>query len=199
MMTSVVRGGFGIFRIAPPLTIDRRDRPRAGDLRPGARQGLTLKTAFPRQCHRAVIAFETGPLSVVPAGGFRPTRWECTDDHEAFAGGNSGGRRPGDGRLPPSAKTAAPAVKAAAADYQAAVPPSPPAANIRAICYNAADLAHLSRPHGAAGTRASATLQCQNAGGSRAYEAQYGSFIGKFQSELSSNSRACRRSPAASA
>src|SRR5258708_8655431 len=38
------------------------------------------------------------------------------------------------------AKTTAP-VKPPAADYQAAVPPSPPATNIRGICYNPTDLA----------------------------------------------------------
>jgi hypothetical protein len=85
-------------------------------------------------------------------------------------------------------KTAAPVVKPAAADYQAPVPPSPPAANIRAICYNAADLATV-RARMVQQELVVATLQCQNQGGSRAYEAQYGSFIGKFQSELSSNSR----------
>ena len=87
------------------------------------------------------------------------------------------------------AKTAAPAPKAAAADYQAPVPPSPPAANIRAICYNAADLATV-RARMVQQELVVATLQCQNPGGSRAFEAQYGSFIGKYQSELSSNTRA---------
>ena len=38
------------------------------------------------------------------------------------------------------AKTTAPVAKAAAPDYQAPVPPTPPAGNIRAYCYNAADL-----------------------------------------------------------
>jgi len=42
-------------------------------------------------------------------------------------------------------KTAAPAKKPAAPDYQAAVPPAPPAANIRAICYNEADLATMEK------------------------------------------------------
>ena len=69
------------------------------------------------------------------------------------------------------AKTAAPVAKAAAADYQAPVPPSPPAANIRAICYNAADLATV-RARMVQQELVVATLQCQNPGGSRAFEAQ---------------------------
>jgi len=85
-------------------------------------------------------------------------------------------------------KTAAPVVKPPAADYQAPVPPSPPAANIRAICYNTADLATV-RTRMVQQELVVATLQCQSQGGSRAYEAQYGSFISKFQSELSTNSR----------
>ena len=39
------------------------------------------------------------------------------------------------------AKTTAPASKPPAADYQAAAAQSPPATNIRGICYNPADLA----------------------------------------------------------
>jgi hypothetical protein len=89
------------------------------------------------------------------------------------------------------AKTAAPVAKAAAADYQAPVPPSPPAANIRAICYNAADLATV-RARMVQQELVVATLQCQNPGGSRAFEAQYGAFIGKYRSELSSNATALR-------
>ena len=34
-----------------------------------------------------------------------------------------------------------------------------------------------------------ATLQCQNPSGARAYEAQYGAFLAKFQSELAANGR----------
>ena len=87
------------------------------------------------------------------------------------------------------AKTTAPVQKAAAADYQAPVPPSPPAGNIRAYCCNAADLA-VVRARMVQQELVVATLQCQNPGGSRAFEGQYGAFIGKYQSELSSNSRA---------
>jgi hypothetical protein len=38
-----------------------------------------------------------------------------------------------------------------------------------------------------------ATLQCQNAGGSRAYEGAYTSFLGKYTGELSANSRALQQ------
>ncbi len=86
-------------------------------------------------------------------------------------------------------KTAAPVVKAAAPDYQAPVPASPPAGNIRAYCYNAADLATV---HGrmVQGELSVAYLQCQSAGGSRAYESQYATFVSKFQGDLAANSRA---------
>jgi hypothetical protein len=87
------------------------------------------------------------------------------------------------------AKTTAPVQKAAAADYQAPVPPSPPAGNTRAYCYNAADLA-VVRARMVQQELVVATLQCQNPGGSRAFEGLYASFIGKYQSELGSNSRA---------
>jgi hypothetical protein len=86
-------------------------------------------------------------------------------------------------------KTAAPVAKAAAPDYQAPVPPSPPAGNIRAICYNAADLATV-HARMVQGELSVAYLQCQSAGGSRAYESQYAAFINKFQSDLAANSRA---------
>jgi len=62
-------------------------------------------------------------------------------------------------------KTATPAKKPAAPDYQAAVPPSPPAANIRAICYNEADLATM-RARMLHQELTVATLQCQNSSGS---------------------------------
>jgi hypothetical protein len=90
------------------------------------------------------------------------------------------------------AKTSAPVAKAAAPDYQAPVPPSPPAGNTRAICYNEADLVTV-RSRMVQQELVVATLQCQNPGGGRAYEAQYGAFIGKYQSELSSNAAALRQ------
>jgi hypothetical protein len=88
-----------------------------------------------------------------------------------------------------TARTAAPVAKAAAPDYQAPVPPSPPAGNIRAICYNAADLATV-HARMVQQELVVATLQCQNPGGSRAFEGQYASFIGKFSGDLSTNARA---------
>ena len=86
------------------------------------------------------------------------------------------------------AKTTAPVVKPPAADYQAAVAAAPPAGNIRGICYNPADLA-VYRARMVQQEMVVATLQCQNAGGSRAYERQYGDFLAKFQSELAANAR----------
>jgi hypothetical protein len=87
------------------------------------------------------------------------------------------------------ARTAAPANKPPAADYQAASTiPTPPATNIRAICYNDADL-ETYRSRMAQQQMVVGTLQCQTASGARAYETQYASFISKFQSELGTNSR----------
>lgn len=91
-----------------------------------------------------------------------------------------------------AAKTAAPVNKPPAADYQAAVPPTPPAGTIRGICYNAADLATF-RARMVQQEAVVATLQCQNPGGSRAYESQYAAFLGKFQAELGSNARSLQQ------
>src|SRR5262245_2429272 len=82
----------------------------------------------------------------------------------------------------------APANKPPAADYQAPVPPSPPATNIRAICYNAADLA-VFRARMLQQEFTVAALQCQSAGGARAYEGAYAQFLSKFKSELPTNFR----------
>ena len=89
-------------------------------------------------------------------------------------------------------KTAAPVVKPPAADYQAAAPATPVAANIKAICYNVADLATV-RSRMVQQELVVATLQCQGPGGSRAYEAQYGSFISKYSAELASNTNALKQ------
>ena len=91
--------------------------------------------------------------------------------------------------LEQQARTTAP-TKPAAADYQAAsTTPPPPAGSIRAICYNDADLAtyrgRMLQQEFTVGT-----LQCQTAGGSRAYESLYASFLSKYQAELSTNARA---------
>ena len=90
------------------------------------------------------------------------------------------------------ARTSAPANKPPAADYQEAVPPSPPATNIRGICYNPADLA-VYRARMLQQEFSVATLQCQTAGGSRAYNDQYAAFISKFQAELTTNNRSLQQ------
>jgi hypothetical protein len=86
------------------------------------------------------------------------------------------------------ATTAAPAKKPPAPDYQATVPPSPPAANIRSICYSEADLGVI-RARMLQQELVVATLQCQNPGGVRAFDTIYGSYVSKFGSELSVNAR----------
>ena len=92
--------------------------------------------------------------------------------------------------LQQQARTAAPANKPPAADYQAAstVAP-PPAGSIRAICYNDADLATY-RGRMAQQEFVVGTLQCQSPGGARAYEREYAAFLSKFQAELGANARA---------
>lgn len=85
-------------------------------------------------------------------------------------------------------QTAAPTKKPPAADYQAEVPPSPPAASIKAICYNEADL-DIFRARMVQGEFAVATLQCQNASGARALEDLYRGFLTKFNTELVNNTR----------
>jgi hypothetical protein len=86
-------------------------------------------------------------------------------------------------------KTAAAPVKPPAADYQAPVPPSPPAGQIRAICYNAADL-DIVRARMVQQELNVVYLQCQGPGGARAYEKLYLDFVGKFRSEFPTNTRA---------
>jgi hypothetical protein len=86
------------------------------------------------------------------------------------------------------AKPTAPVQKAAAPDYQAPVPPPPAAGNIRAICYNAADLA-VVRARMVQQELQVVTLQCQGTGGRRAYETVYADFVGKFRPEFATNSR----------
>jgi hypothetical protein len=93
------------------------------------------------------------------------------------------------GCTPP--KTAAPAAKPPAADYQAGATAAAPA-NVRAICYNSADLTTV-RSRMVQQELVVATLQCQGPGGSRAYEAQYGAFIGKYSGELASNTNALKQ------
>lgn len=85
-------------------------------------------------------------------------------------------------------KTAAAPVKPPAADYQAPVPPTPPAGQIRAICYNAADLS-IVRARMVQQELQVVTLQCQGPGGARAYEKVYADFVGKFRNEFATNAR----------
>jgi len=85
-------------------------------------------------------------------------------------------------------KTAAAPVKPPAADYQAAVPPAPPAGQIRAICYSAADL-EIVRARMVQQELQVVTLQCQGPGGARAYEKLYADFVGKFRNEFATNAR----------
>jgi hypothetical protein len=89
-------------------------------------------------------------------------------------------------------KTATPAKKPPASDYQAATPAIPPAANIRAICYNDADLAIL-RARMLQMELSVATLQCQSPGGARAFEGIYTSFLEKFRPELTTNMRSLQQ------
>ena len=79
--------------------------------------------------------------------------------------------------------------KPAAPDYQAPVPPTPPANTIRATCYNEADLAHV-RARMVQQELQVLTLQCQGPGGVRAFERSYADFVGKFRAEFATNSRA---------
>ena len=85
-------------------------------------------------------------------------------------------------------KTAAAPVKPPAADYQAPVPPAPPAGQTRAICYNAADL-EIVRSRMVQQELQVVTLQCQGPGGRRAYEQVYADFVGKFRTEFATNAR----------
>jgi hypothetical protein len=91
------------------------------------------------------------------------------------------------------AKTAAPVKKPAAADYQLASA-APPATVNKAICYNDADLATI-RARMLQQELSVATLQCQTAGGGRAFESLYSSFLSKFtgNGELGANARAIQQ------
>ncbi|WP_422000349.1 hypothetical protein [Reyranella sp.] len=90
------------------------------------------------------------------------------------------------------AQTSAPVNKPPAADYQMPVGASPAAGSIRGICYNQTDIttfrARMVQQEFTVGT-----LQCQMAGGRRAYESQYAQFLSKFQSDLASNARSLQQ------
>ena len=91
------------------------------------------------------------------------------------------------------AKTAAPAKKPAAADYQVASTAPAGTAN-KANCYADADLA-VVRARMLQQELSVAYLQCQSAGGARAYEQFYSSFVSKFTNngELTANNRAMQQ------
>lgn len=84
------------------------------------------------------------------------------------------------------ASTSAP--RRVAADYQAAVPPIPPAAKVRGICYNADDLA-VYRARMTQIELNVMALQCQGPGGRLAYRQPYADFIAKFKDDLLANTR----------
>lgn len=104
----------------------------------------------------------------------------------------AGGLMLGGCPLEQTAKTSAPVNRPAAADYQAPLGPAPAAGSIRGICYNDADLA-VYRARMVQQEMVVGTLQCQNPGGSRAYESLYASFLSKFQAELGSNARSLQQ------
>jgi hypothetical protein len=89
-------------------------------------------------------------------------------------------------------RATASAQKPAAPDYQADVPPTPPAGNIRAICYNETDLTTI-RSRMVQQELQVVTLQCQSKGGVRAYEKHYADFINKFKPEFATNSRSLQQ------
>jgi hypothetical protein len=89
------------------------------------------------------------------------------------------------------AKTAAPAKKPAAPDYQAPVAASSGTVN-RNTCYNSADLSvmHARMLHQ---ELVVATLQCQTAGGARAFDTIYASYNSKFTPELTTNANSLKQ------
>ena len=80
------------------------------------------------------------------------------------------------------------AKKPPAADYQALTPVRAPVTNLRAICYNEADL-NAYRVRMAQQSLVVGVLQCQGPGGTRLYERQYTDFLNKFNPELATNAK----------
>jgi len=103
-----------------------------------------------------------------------------------IAGGLALGGCPTEG-----SKTAAPAKRPPAPDYQQAMAPSSAAIN-KAACYNPADLT-IIRSRMLHQELAVVYLQCQNAGGTRAFETIYASYVAKYNSELGSNARSMQQ------
>jgi hypothetical protein len=88
-------------------------------------------------------------------------------------------------------RTAAPAKRPAAPDYQQAAAAAPGNVN-RATCYNSADLTVI-RARMLHQELVVATLQCQTAGGSRAFESIYASYNSKFTPELTTNANSLKQ------
>jgi hypothetical protein len=90
-------------------------------------------------------------------------------------------------------KTAAPVKRAPAADYQQGSSVAAAAPN-KATCYADADLAVI-RGRMLQQELSVATLQCQTAGGARAFEQLYSNFLSKFTAsgELAANARAIQQ------
>ena len=88
-------------------------------------------------------------------------------------------------------RTAAPAKRPAAPDYQAPVAQSAAAIN-RNTCYNSADLTVI-RGRMLHQELVVATLQCQTAGGARAFESIYASYNSKFTPELTTNANSLKQ------
>jgi hypothetical protein len=85
------------------------------------------------------------------------------------------------------ARTAAPK-RPPAPDYQQAMAGTAKPANIKAICYTDADIA-IIRGRMLQQEMAVTTLQCQTAGGARAFESDYTRFLSKFNGDLATNAR----------
>ena len=96
------------------------------------------------------------------------------------------------GCTPDKARTEAPVRRPPAGDYQQALAPSTPPANLKVICYNAADLSTI-RARMLQIELSVAALQCQTAGGGRAFEGIYSNFLNKFRAELTTNTRALQQ------
>jgi hypothetical protein len=88
-------------------------------------------------------------------------------------------------------RTAAPAKKPPAPDYQAPVAASAGTVN-RNTCYNTADLTVI-RARMLHQELVVATLQCQSASGARALETIYASYNSKFTPELTANARSLQQ------
>jgi hypothetical protein len=86
------------------------------------------------------------------------------------------------------AQTAAPAPKAAAADYQERSAGAPPAAAVRGNCFTAEEIG-VYRGRMLQQEFTVATLSCQNPNGTRAYEQDYATFLSKFSADMVANAR----------